>query len=236
MGRAFEFRRGRKEKRWDRMAKTFTKFGKLISIAVKAGGPDLDSNPKLRVIIQNAKNENMPKDRIENAISKAAGKDASTFSEIVYEGYGPYGIGILLECATDNPTRTVANIRMYFTRNGGELQKTGSLDFAFERKSVFKLNPDGLNMEDIELELIDFGLEEIYTDSNGMIVCMADFKDFGNMQKALEERNISVASSDLQRIPTTTKKLTEEQEEEIYDLLDKFEQDDDVSAVFHTME
>lgn len=218
------------------MAKTFTKFGKLISIAVKASGPDPESNPKLRVIIQNAKSENMPKDRIENAIAKAAGKDASTFSEIVYEGYGPYGIGILVECATDNPTRTVANIRMYFTRNGGELQKTGSLDFAFERKSVFKLNAEGLNMEELELELIDFGLEEIYTDAAGMIVLMADYKDFGNMQKALEERGISVASSDLQRIPTTTKKLTEEQEEEIYDLLDKFEQDEDVSAVFHTME
>lgn len=218
------------------MAKTFTKFGKLISIAVKASGPDPESNPKLRVIIQNAKSENMPKDRIENAIAKAAGKDASTFSEIVYEGYGPYGIGILVECATDNPTRTVANIRMYFTRNGGELQKTGSLDFAFERKSVFKLNAEGLNMEELELELIDFGLEEIYIDAAGMIVLMADYKDFGNMQKALEERGISVASSDLQRIPTTTKKLTEEQEEEIYDLLDKFEQDEDVSAVFHTME
>lgn len=236
MGRAFEFRRGRKEKRWDKMAKTFTKFGKLISIAVKASGPDPAGNPKLRVIIQNAKSENMPKDRIEAAIAKAAGKDASTFSEVVYEGYGPYGIGILAECATDNPTRTVANIRMYFTRNGGELQKTGSLDFAFERKGVFKLNPEGLNLEDVELDLIDSGLEEVYKDAEGNFVIMTDFKDFGMMQKALEEKGINVLSSDLQRIPTTTKKLTEEQEEEIFDLLDKFEQDEDVSAVYHTME
>jgi YebC/PmpR family DNA-binding regulatory protein len=234
MGRAFEFRRERKEKRWDKMAKTFTKYGKLIAMAVKAGGSEIENNAKLRVIIQNAKGENMPKDRIENAIARASSKDADSFSEVVYEGYGPYGIGILVECATDNPTRTVANVRMYFNRNNGELGKTGSLDFAFIRRGVFRVKPGEHKMEDLEFSLIDFGLEEIYEDEGNFVILTA-FQDFGLMQKGLEEFKIELIKAESQRIPNTTTKLTPEQEEEILDLIDKFEQDDDVSAVYHTM-
>ena len=234
MGRAFEFRRERKEKRWDKMAKTFTKYGKLIAMAVKAGGSEIDNNAKLRVIIQNAKGENMPKDRIENAIARASSKDADSFSEVVYEGYGPYGIGILVECATDNPTRTVANVRMYFNRNNGELGKTGSLDFAFTRRGVFRVTPGEHKMEDLEFSLIDFGLEEIYEDEGNFVILTA-FQDFGLMQKGLEEFKIELIKAESQRIPNTTTKLTPEQEDEILDLIDKFEQDDDVSAVYHTM-
>lgn len=234
MGRAFEFRRERKEKRWDKMAKTFTKYGKLISIAVKSAGPDPENNPKLRQIIQNAKSENMPKDRIENAIAKATSKENDNIQEVVYEGYGPYGIAILVECTSNNPTRTVANIRMYFNRGGGELGKTGSLDFVFTRRGVFRIKPGSYKLEDLELSLIDFGLEEIYADGEELVI-LTDFKDFGLMQKGLEEMKIECVKSELQRIPNNTTKLTQEQEEEILDLVDKFEQDEDVSAVYHTL-
>jgi YebC/PmpR family DNA-binding regulatory protein len=234
MGRAFEFRRERKEKRWDKMAKTFTKYGRLIAMAVKAGGGDPDTNSKLRAVIQNAKSENMPKDRIENAIARASNKDESNFQEVIYEGKGPHGIGIVIECATDNPTRTVANIRMYFSRNGGELGKTGSLDYLFTRKGVFKIQPPASSLEDMELELIDHGLEDIYADGEQWVIVTA-FTDFGNMQKALEERKITVVSAEHQRVPNTTTALTPEQEEEVLELIDKIEQDDDVSAVYHTM-
>jgi YebC/PmpR family DNA-binding regulatory protein len=234
MGRAFEARRGKKEKRWDWMSKTFTRYGREIAMAVKAGGPDPDTNTKLRLIIQNAKNANMPKDRIEAAIKRASSKDEGNFEEVVYEGYGPHGVAIVVETATDNPTRTVAMVRMHFNRSGGSLGKTGSLDFIFQRKGVFELNPQGLNLEELELELIDFGAEEVY-EHDGKIIVQTSFTDFGAMQKALEERNIPIIKAELQRIPTSYAEVTDEQAEEILELVDKFEQEDDVTAVFHNM-
>lgn len=234
MGRAFEFRRARKEKRWDWMAKTFTKLGKEISMSVKAGGPDPETNPRLRVAIQNAKGANMPKDRIEGAIKRASDKGQKALEEVVYEGKGPFGIGIVIETATDNPTRTVANIRMYFSRGGGELGKTGSLDFLFDRKGSFKFEKGNNDLEEMELELIDYGLEEIF-EADGEVNIITDFKDFGKMQKALEERNIEVKNAELTRIPTTVSELNEEQQKEVEELIDKLEQDEDVQNVFHNM-
>ncbi|MCS7018303.1 MAG: YebC/PmpR family DNA-binding transcriptional regulator [Cytophagales bacterium] len=234
MGRAFEARRSRKEKRWDWMSKTFTRYGREIAMAVKAGGPDPELNTKLRLIIQNAKNANMPKDRIEAAIKRASSKEEGNFEEVVYEGYGPHGVAIVVETATDNPTRTVAMVRMHFNRSGGSLGKTGSLDFIFQRKGVFELNPAGLNLEELELELIDFGAEEIY-EHEGKIIVQTSFADFGAMQKALEERQIPILKAELQRIPTSYAEVTDEQAEEVLELIDKFEQEDDVTAVFHNM-
>lgn len=234
MGRAFEKRRARKEARWDKIGKAFTRLGKEIAMAVKQGGADPDTNARLRVAIQNAKGMNMPKDRIENAVKKATAKEEQDFQEIVYEGYGPYGIAILVECATDNPNRTVANVRSYFTRAEGTLGKTGSLDFLFERKGVFKLRNEGLNLDDLELELIDYGAEEIIQQGDEIVIYTA-FGDFGALQKALEEKHLPVISAELQRIPNTTTELAEDQEEEILNLLEKFEEDDDVQAVYHTM-
>lgn len=216
------------------MAKTFTRIGKDIVIAVKAGGPDPDNNSKLRMIIQNAKSENMPKDRVEAAIKRASSKDESNYEEIVYEGYGPYGVAILAECATDNPTRTVANVRMYFTRAEGTLGKTGSLDFIFTRKGIFKISAAGVNKEDLELDLIDHGLEEI-KEEDGSLLLFTSFTDFGAMQKVLESKGIEVISAELKRIPNNTIALNEEQQEEIYTLIEKFEEDDDVQAVYHNM-
>lgn len=234
MGRAFEFRRGRKEKRWDWMSKTFTKYGKEISIAVKNGGPDPETNPRLRSLIQNAKTDNMPKDRIEAAIKRASAKDEKEYEEVVYEGYGPYGVAILVETATDNSTRTVANVRMYFTRGGGTLGKTGSLDFIFTRKGVFKFDANGYDKDELELELIDYGLEEII-EEEGEITVHSAFSEFAHMQKFLEEKGIHVKSATLQRIPNTTVELNHEQEDEIMNLIEKFEQDDDVTAVYHNV-
>lgn len=234
MGRAFEFRRGRKEKRWDKMAKAFTRLGKEIAMAVKQSGPNPDMNARLRVAMQNAKGLNMPKDRIEAAIKRASTKEEQDFQELVYEGYGPYGIPILVECATDNPTRTVANIRMYFSRAGGALGKTGSLDFMFERKGVFKFSAEGINKEELELDLIDHGAEDIF-EEEGEIFVHTKFGDFGSMQKALEDKGINVISAELQRIPGTTIELPEEEEENIMNLIEKFEEDDDVQAVFHNL-
>jgi YebC/PmpR family DNA-binding regulatory protein len=234
MGRAFEFRRARKEKRWDWMAKTFTKIGKEISIAVKQGGPDPETNPRLRTLIQNAKTNNMPKDRVDAAIKRAASKDEKDYEEVVYEGYGPYGIAILVETATDNPTRTVANIRMYFTRGGGTLGKTGSLDFIFTRKGVFRFDAAGLNQEELELELIDHGLDEIF-EEEGEFVVHTPYTEFSRMQHFLEGKGIQVKSAQLQRIANTSTELTQEQEDEIMELIEKFEQDDDVQAVYHNV-
>jgi YebC/PmpR family DNA-binding regulatory protein len=234
MGRAFELRRGRKEKRWDKMAKAFTRWGKEISMAVKQSGPNPDTNPRLRVAIQNAKGSNMPKDKIDGAIKRASVKEENNFQEVVYEGYGPYGVAILVETATDNPTRTVANIRMYFSRAEGTLGKTGSLDFIFERKGVFKLSAENQNRDELELELIDFGAEEI-TEMDGEIFIQTAFSDFGGMQKALDEKGIAVISAELQRIPSTTVELTPAQEEEISNLIEKFEEDDDVQAVYNNI-
>ncbi len=234
MGRAFEFRRGRKEKRWDWMAKTFTKFGREIAISVKQGGPDPETNPRLRMVLANAKNANMPKERIENAIKRASAKDEKDFEEVVYEGYGPYGVGIVVETATDNPTRTVANIRLIFNRGGGSLGKSGSLDFVFQRKGVFKLAPEGADLDELELELIDFGLEEITKEEDGIYIQTA-YTDFGTMQKALEDRKVAVVSASLQRIPLSYAEVTDEQADELLEIIDKFEQDDDVQAVYHNM-
>lgn len=236
MGRAFEFRKARKMKRWANMSKTFTKFGRQISMAVKQGGPDTTNNAILRMIVQNAKGANMPKDRIEAAIKKASSKDEKNYEEVVYEGYGPFGIAILVESATDNPVRTVASVRSYLTRAGGSLGTKGSLDFLFERKGVFKLKAEGQNIEDLELELIDFGLEKIeLNEEDNELVIYTAFSDFGTMQKCLEEKGIEVISAESQRLPLNTVELTDEQAETISNLIEKFDEDEDVTAVYHNM-
>lgn len=234
MGRAFEFRRARKEKRWDKMAKAFTKIGKDISIAVKQGGADPENNPRLRVAIANAKGVNMPKERVDGAIKRAVSKDAASFQEIVYEGYGPCGIAILVECATDNPTRTVANIRSAFTRSGGTLGTTGSLDFLFQRKGVFTIAAEGVNAEELELELIDHGAEDFVVDGNEINV-YTSFTDFVKMQKALDEKKITVVSAEMQRLPLNTTELSEEDGTTVMELIEKLEEDEDVQAVYHTI-
>ena len=234
MGRAFEKRKHKMFARYDKTAKAFTKIGREIAIAVKKGGPDPDYNPHLRGAIQNAKGINMPKDRIDNAIKRASTKDEGSYEETVYEGYGPYGVAIVVETASDNPTRTVANIRMYFNRGDGALGKTGSLDFMFQRKGVFRLEKGTLNMDDLELELIDFGLESVETDDDEIIIHTA-FEDYGKMSKALEDKRLPIKKSALERIPTTFTEVTEEQQDEILQLIDRFEEDDDVQAVFHIL-
>ncbi len=234
MGRAFEFRKGRKMKRWSQMAKTFTKFGREIAIAVKEGGPHPESNSRLRVIIQNAKSANMPKDNIERAIKRATSKDQEDYKEMVYEGYGPYGIAIVVECATDNINRTVANVRSYFTRAGGNLGTTGSLDFLFDRKCVFKIEAGDWNEDELELELIDSGAEEVFKEGDNIII-YGNYPDFGAIQKALEDRNCEIVESGFERLPLDTKPLSSDAEEDIEKLLEKFEEDDDVQHVYHNM-
>jgi YebC/PmpR family DNA-binding regulatory protein len=234
MGRAFEFRRARKEKRWDKMSKTFTKIGREIAIAVKQGGGDPAGNPRLRIAVQNAKGANMPKDKVEAAIKRAASKEEGSFQEVVYEGYGPHGVAIVVECATDNPTRSVSNMRLYFSRGGGALGTSGSLDFLFERKGVFKLPAEGINVEELELDLIDFGAEDINVE-DGEIFIYTQFSDFGTMQKALEERGLNVVSAGLERIPSTTTELPPDAEEELMNLIERIEDDDDVQAVYHNI-
>ncbi|MEX1188584.1 MAG: YebC/PmpR family DNA-binding transcriptional regulator [Bacteroidia bacterium] len=234
MGRAFEFRRARKEKRWSKMAKDFVKMGKQLSMAVKQGGPDIDTNPMLRVVVQNCKAINMPKDNIESAIKRASAKDAKDLDEVVYEGYGPHGVAVLIETSTDNTTRTVANVRMHFNRANGALGKTGSLAFIFDRKAVFTLSPEGIDLDELELELIDFGLEEIF-EEEGRVYIYTSFTEFGAMQQELENRNLNIISSELIRLPSTTVELSPEQEEEINILVEKLEDDDDVQQVFTNM-
>ncbi len=235
MGRAFEARKQSKMKRWGAMAKAFTRIGKDIVIAVKTGGANPDTNSKLRVVIQNAKGINMPKDRIEAAIKRAADKDTSSYDEVVYEGYAPHGVAILVETSTDNINRTVASVRSYFTKFGGSLGTTGMLNFVFERKAVFRIGAEGVILEDLELELIDFGAEEVEQDENEILITTA-FEDFGNMQKALEEKGLNIISSGFERFPLTYTKVTAEQEAEIQKLIDKMEEDDDVNMVYHNME
>lgn len=220
--------------RYAKMAKQFTRIGKEIAIAVKLSGPEPDNNPRLRMAMQNAKSVNMPKDRVDSAIKRAVSKDTTNYDEVVYEGYAPHGIAVVVECATDNPTRTVANIRMYFTRANGSLGKTGSLDFLFERKGIFKLTKGNLNIEDLELELIDFGAEEVFEDE-GEIFVYTSFQDYGTMQKALEEKGMEVTSTEIQRIPTNTVQLTDDQVKEVEAMIEKIEDDDDVQAVYHNM-
>lgn len=235
MGRAFEFRKERKFKRWAGMAKTFTRIGREIALAVKAGGINPDYNPRLRVAIQNAKAANMPKTNVESAIKKASSKDAENFQEVVYEGYAPHGVAVLVETATDNTTRTVANVRMYFDRGGGALGTSGSVSFMFNRKGVFKVKAEGRDWDELELELIDAGLEEIKREEDEMVL-YSDFKDFGAMQKALEDRGIETTSAQLEWIPTMTKKLADNEVEQVIKLIDRLEDDDDVLNVFHTMD
>ncbi len=221
--------------RWDKMAKNFTRIGKEIAIAVKNGGPDPDNNPALRRCYINAKACNMPKDRVEAAIKRAMGKDTTNYDEIVYEGYAPHGVAVMVETATDNSTRTVANVRMHFTKGGGTLGTSGSVAFTFNRMGEFKVKNNGLNTDDLELELIDFGLEEIGEDSEGNIIIRTAFNEFGNMNKALEEKGIEVITAELTRIPTTTVELNEEQSQEVLKMVDKLEQDDDVQKVYHNL-
>lgn len=234
MGRIFEKRKHKMFARYAKMAKQFTRIGKEIAIAVKQGGPDPAGNPRLRMAIQNSKSVNMPKDRVEAAIKRAVSKDTANYDEVVYEGYGPHGIAVVVECATDNPTRTVANIRMYFTRANGSLGKTGSLDFLFERKGIFKLAKNDLNVEELELDLIDFGAEEVFEDE-GEIFIYTSFVNYGTMQKALEEKKMEVLSTELQRIPVNTVQLTEEQMAEVEAMIEKIEDDEDVQGAYHNM-
>ena len=235
MGRAFEYRKARKLKRWGNMSRTFTRIGKEITIAAKAGGPDPDTNPRLRALMQNAKAANMPKDTVERAIKKATEKDASDYKEIVYEGYGPCGIAIVVEAATDNNTRTVANVRSYFNKHGGNLGTQGSLAFMFDHKSVFKIKPkDGMSLEDLEFELIDYGVDEVEADEEEVVLYGA-FEDYSTIQKYLEENGYEIISSEFERIPHDLKEVTEEQRAQLEKLLDKFEEDEDVQNVFHNM-
>jgi len=232
MGRAFEFRKARKMKRWGKMAVTFTRIGKEISIAVKEGGPDPENNSRLRMAIKNAKSENMPKDRVDAAIKKASDKDSSNYEEILYEGKGPFGLSLMIETATDNINRTVANIRAIFNRNNGELGTSGSQEFNFDRKCIFKINLKKYDIEELELELIDFGLEEIEQVEDETLIYTA-FTDFGNMQKGLEELDIEIVSVDIERIPHHTITLNDAQKDEVNLLIEKLEEDEDVQNVFH---
>ncbi len=221
--------------RWDKMAKNFTRIGKEIAIAVKAAGPDPDNNPALRRCYLNAKACNMPKDRVEAAIKRAMGKDTSSYEEIMYEGYAPHGVAILVETATDNPTRTVANVRMHFTKGQGSLGTTGSVAFGFTHMAEFKIKGEGLNVDDLEFELIDFGLEEIGEDAEGNIIIRTAFNEYGNMSKALEEKKVEVISAELTWIPANTMELNEEQSNDVLKLVDHLEQDDDVQKVYHNL-
>ncbi len=234
MGRAFEFRKARKMKRWSAMSKAFTRIGKDIVIAVKDGGPDPNSNSKLRAVIQNAKSVNMPKDNIERAISRAIDKNQGTFKEILFEGYAPHGVAVLVETATDNNTRTVANIRSYFNKFSGSLGTSGSVIFMFDHICNFKINASGLDLDEIELDLIDFGAEEVFLDGNNIMI-YAPFQFFGELQSELEKREIEIISSGFDRIPNTFIEINEKQREEIEKLLEKIENDYDVQNVFHTM-
>ncbi|MFN5443289.1 MAG: YebC/PmpR family DNA-binding transcriptional regulator [Crocinitomicaceae bacterium] len=232
MGRAFEYRRAAKEKRWDKMSKLFPKLGKAITMAAKEGGDDPAMNAKLRTAIQNAKAQNMPKDNIEAAVKRATQKDLASFSEIIYEGKGPHGVLVYVECATDNPTRTVANVKSYFNKVGGSIVPNGQLEFMFGRKSVFELaKKEGLDPEEIELELIDAGCESIEVEEDKMFV-YGDFTAFGTLSKAIDDLQIEVLKANLQRIPTSPIDLTEEQMVDVEKLLDKIEEDDDVQQVF----
>ncbi|NEN23777.1 YebC/PmpR family DNA-binding transcriptional regulator [Cryomorpha ignava] len=234
MGRAFEFRKGRKMKRWAAMSKAFTRLGKDIVMAVKEGGPDPESNAKLRAVIQNCKAVNMPKDNVERAIKRASNKDQGDYAEIVYEGYAPHGIAILIETATDNHVRTVANLRSHFSKCNGTLGTSGSVEFMFDHTCFFKLEKGDNDLEELELELIDFGADEIFEEEDGILIYAA-FSDFGNLQKAIEEKGLELINSGFDRIPMDIKSLSEEEEADVDKLLERLEEDDDVQNVFHNM-
>ena len=234
MGRAFEFRKARKMKRWSAMAKTFTRIGKDIVIAVKEGGSDPDNNSRLRAVIQNAKAANMPKENVERAIKKASDKNSGNLKEVLFEGYAPHGIAVLVETTTDNNNRTVANIRSYFNKANGNLGTTGSVEFMFDHSCNFKIDPN-LDVEEIELEFIDYGVEEVFKDEEG-IYLYAPFLCFGSIQKELEKRNFEIISSGFERIPQVIKSLSEDAQKEVLQLLEKIEDDDDVQNVYHCMD
>ncbi|GIR21131.1 MAG: YebC/PmpR family DNA-binding transcriptional regulator [Bacteroidota bacterium] len=234
MGRAFEFRKARKMKRWSAMSKAFTRIGKDIVIAVKEGGPDPDSNSKLRAVIQNAKSVNMPKDNIDRAIKRASDKSLGNYKEILFEGYAPYGVAILVETATDNNTRTVANIRSYFNKCNGNLGTSGSVIFMFDHTCNFRIEKQNIDIENLEFDLIDFGVEEVFEDEDGILI-YGPFDSFGEIQKALESKEIQIISSGFDRIPNNLKNVNEEERSEIEKLLEKIENDDDVQNVFHNM-
>ena len=235
MGRAFEFRKARKMKRWSAMSKAFTRIGKDIVMAVKEGGADPDSNSRLRAVIQNGKAVNMPKDNIERAIKRASDKSQGDYKEVLFEGYAPHGIAVLVETATDNNTRTVANVRSFFNKCNGSLGTSGSVIFMFDHTCNFRINAEGLEVDNIELEFIDFGAEEVFADEDGILI-YAPFESFGAIQSALEEREIEILSSGFERIPQVTKPLNEAQVADVEKLLEKLEEDDDVQFVYHTMQ
>lgn len=237
MGRAFEFRKARKFKRWGNMARVFTKLGKEITICAKQAGPDPENNPRLRVLMQTAKKENMPKENVERAIKRAVSKDFTDYKEMNYEGYGPHGIAIFVETATDNTTRTVANVRSYFNKSGGSLGTTGSLEFLFSHKCVFHIvKPENVSLDDLELELIDFGVDELdVDDESNEVIIYGDFAQNSSVQKYLEENGYEITSSEFVRIPNDLKDVTPEQRETIEKLIEKLEEDDDVQNVFHNM-
>jgi len=235
MGRIFEVRKSSMFARWDKMAKNFTRIGKEIAIAVKASGPDPDNNPALRRCYLNARACGMPKDRVEAAIKRAMGKDTSNYEEIMYEGYAPHGVAVLVETATDNPTRTVANVRMHFTKGQGSLGTTGSVAFGFTHMAEFKIKGEGINVDDLEFELIDFGLEEIGENAEGNVIIRTPFNDYGNMSKALEEKKVEVISAELTWIAGNTMELSEDQANDVLKMVDHLEQDDDVQKVFHNL-
>ncbi|WP_025763640.1 YebC/PmpR family DNA-binding transcriptional regulator [Dyadobacter tibetensis] len=237
MGRAYEYRKARMFKRWDKMAKTFTRIGKDIVLAVKNGTADPATNSRLRALLQNAKAVNMPKETVDRAIKRASSKDQDDYKEMVYEGYGPHGIAILVESTTDNPTRTVANVRSYFNKLGGSLGTTGMLDFIFERKCLFKVANDGNHdVEELELELIDYGADEVFLDEEAnQINIYGEFTSFGTLQSYLEDNNFEIIESDFERIPNDTKTLSEEEVADIEKLIEKIEEDDDVQRVYHNM-
>ena len=237
MGRAFEFRKARKMKRWSAMAKTFTRIGKDIVMAVKEGGPHPESNARLRAVIQNAKAANMPKDNVERAIKKASDKDTADYKEVLFEGYAPHGIAIVVETATDNNNRSVANVRAAFNKCDGNMGTSGSVVFMFDHTCNFRVKTEDLkiDLEEFELELIDFEVEEVFEDEDGILI-YAPFEQFGAIQKYLEENNLEILSSGFERIPTTTTKLSEEQQADVEKLLDRLEEDDDVQNVYHSME
>jgi YebC/PmpR family DNA-binding regulatory protein len=239
MGRMFENRKGTMFKRWDRMAKAFTRAGREISLAVRASGPSLEANPSLRRAVQNARAVNMPKDKIENAIKKASGEGGEDFEILIYEGYGPHGVPVLVETATDNPTRTVANVRMHFRKGNGNMGTTGSVSYMFEKTALFRLNPEGLDRDELELDLIDHGLQDLEdgeTDKGEpLLVLSCDFTDFGTLQSALDARDIEPISSATEYVPTTLLELSEEEVIEVLELVDRLEQDDDVQNVYHNL-
>ena len=235
MGRAFEFRKARKLKRWSAMAKTFTRIGKDIVMSVKEGGPDPNNNSGLRAVIQNAKAANMPKENIERAIKKASDKTTENFKEVLFEGYAPYGIAILVETATDNNNRTVANVRSYFNKCNGSLGTSGSVEFMFDRTCNFRITAEGVNIEDIEFEFIDFGVEEVFEDEDGILL-YASFEHFGKIQKELEDRSLEILSSGFDRIPQLTNQLLKEPQKEVLKLIEIIEGDDDVQNVYHTLD